>query len=245
MKHTFVLCRVLFFYFSVFSVQASENTDAVQSGFNSEFAHTLGSTLEDGFFGGVKWGIAAAFYHMFYRMMAVAVSGVPHAVHSLKSWYAYLSDSYAGRPPALNIHELQVLVSLLQESLQEYEALSVVSVDIDPEKENCARLCTKTLASVMKHIHNYIAMRAVRYTNLYTDQEILFLMKLIASTIEGILECVECGTFHKEIVATAKTTVVLINKLVALLQGPAVDKEVYDPSMAWFSGQRGFYVWSV
>ncbi len=235
---------LVIFLFCFFSfLHASDNADAVQSGFNSEFAHTLGSTLEDGFFGGVKWGIAAAFYHMFYRMMAIAVSGVPHAVHSLQSWYAYISDSYAGRPPALDIHELQVLVSLLQETLQEYEALGVSSVDT--EQEQCATLCSKTLAAVMHHIHTYITVRIVRYTNLYTDQESIFLMQLIATTIEGILECVSCGEYHKEIVATAKTTVVLINKLIALLQGPVVDKDTYDPSMAWFSGQRGFYVWSV
>jgi hypothetical protein len=230
------LCIVL----SVVSCRGSENHDPVQQGFNSDFVHTLGSTLEDGFFGGVKWGLAAAFYHMFYRMMATAVSGVPHLVQALRAWYAYVTDSYAGRPPALNIHELQVLVTLLKESLQEYEALGMPSQD--KEQQKCVLLCGKTLAAVMRHIDEYITVRTVRYTNLYTDQELLFVMQLIVDTIEGILECVECGEFHKEIVATAKTTIVLMNKLIALLQGPVVDKDAYDPSMAWFSGQRGFYV---
>lgn len=241
MKHASVSALICIFLFYV--VHASDTPDAVQSGFNSEFAHTLGSTLEDGFFGGVKWGIAAAFYHMFYRMMAIAVGGVPHAVQSLKSWYAYVTDSYAGRPPALDIHELQVLVSLLQETLQEYEALGVTVIDADHEQ--CTKLCSKTLEAVMQHIHSYVTVRIVRYNDLYTDQESIFLMKLIATTIESILECVSCGEYHKEIVATAKTTVVLINKLIALLQGPVIDKDTYDPSMAWFSGQRGFYVWSL
>jgi len=207
------------------------------SGFNSEFVHTLGETLEDGFFGGVKWGIAAAFYHIFYQAMALAVSGIPSALQSIKTWCAYLLDNYAGRPPALNIHELQVLRSLLQESLQEYETLGATI----SEQQNCATLCRRTLETVMRHIDGYITTRIIRYTNPYTDQEKLFLMKLIATTIEGVLNCLSHGEFQKEIVVSTKTAIILLQKLIDLLQGPVIDKDAYDPSMAWFSGQKRWY----
>ena len=99
----FFVCLILFSELIIpFCCCASD--DSIQQGFSSEFAYTLGSTMEEGFFGGVKWGVAAALYHVFYRIMAFAVSGVPHAVLSLKAWYAYWADTYAGRPPVLNIH---------------------------------------------------------------------------------------------------------------------------------------------
>ena len=218
-------------------VQEPASPVALAQGFNSEFAHTLGSTMEEGFFGGVKWGIAAAFYHVFYRIMALAVSGAPYAYHSLKELCTYWSDTYAGRPPVLSIHELHVLVGLLQEALQEYEVLGTPLSD----QQTCTTLCRRTLGAVMQHVHDYITIRSIRYTDPYTDQEILFLMALIADTLQGILGCIECAEFHKEIVATAKTTVVLINKLIILLQGPMLDKDSCDPSMAWFSNKKGFY----
>ncbi len=205
-------------------------------GFPSEFMHSLGSILEDGFFGGVKWGIAAAVYYIFFRTMAVAIGGVPIAVQSLKDWYAYYVDTYKGLPPRLNIHELQVLVSLLQEAMQEHEG------DLIPLLSNqaeCGLLYRRTLASVMQHIHDYITIRSTRYTDLYADEEVIFLMGLIAKTLISILDCIECPEFHKEVIATAKTTVVLINKLISLLQGPVLDKDLYNPSMAWFNDQRG------
>jgi len=220
---------------------SNESTSAAADHVNSEFVHTLGSTLEEGFFGGVKWGIAAALYHVFYRIMALAVAGAPYAINMVRAWYAYWSDTTAGRPPVLNIHELQVLVTLLQESLQEYELLGVPSSD----QKNCALLCSRTLTAVMQHIHDYITIRSVRYTDLYSDQEVVFLMSLIAETLQHILGCVECAGFHKEVIATAKTTVVLINKLIILLQGPVFDKDSYDPSIAWFSNKRGLYAWYI
>jgi hypothetical protein len=236
--------RVRFFLYALsmlscfFPCHASDDTPEAPPGrgFNSEFVHTLGSTLEDGFFGGVKWGIAAAFYHVFYRAMAMAVGGVPSALQSLKKWYTHWIDWYTGRPPALNIHELQVLRSLLQESLQEYETLLVVR----SEQHDCATACRRTLEAVIRHIDSYITTRMVRYTNLYTDQEQIFLMQLIATTIEGILGCMGSGEFHKEIIVSTKTTVILLQKLIDLLQGPVVDTDGYDPSMAWFSGQKRF-----
>lgn len=231
----FIFFLILFFSWA----QSAHTSDTSAGTAGTDFVRTLGSTLEEGFFGGVKWGIAAALYHVFYRLMAIGVTSVPYAVNTLKNWYAYWSDTRAGRPPVLNIHELQVLVTLLQESLAEYEALGTPA----PDQKTCALLCSRTLAAVMEHIHQYITTRTVRYTDQYTDQEIIFLISLIANTIRGILGCVGCAEFHKEVVATAKTTIVLINKLITLLQGPVLDKDSYDPSIAWFSNKRGFYVW--
>lgn len=239
--------QIFFFSSTLFSISFSTAQGmqeaivsmSVEKDISSEFVRTLGSTLEEGFFGGVKWGIAAALYHVFYRIMAIGVVSVPYAVNTLKSWYAYWADTRAGRPPVLNIHELQVLVTLLQESLAEYEALGIPTLD----HKECALLCNRTLSAVMEHIHQYVTMRAVRYTDQYTDQEVIFLISLIAETIRGILECVGCAEFHREVVATAKTTIVLMSKLITLLQGPVLEKDPYDPSIAWFSNKRGFYVW--
>lgn len=173
--------------------------------------------------------------------MAMAVGGVPSVLQSVKSWYIYWLDWYKGRPPALNIHELHVLRTLLQESLQEYETLIVMR----SEQHNCAAACRRTLEEVIRHINDYITVRIVRYTNLYTEQEQIFLMQLIATTIEGILGCMGQNEFHQEIIVSTKTTVILLQKLIDLLQGPLVDKDGYDPSMAWFSNQRGFYAFNL
>lgn len=239
MNRAYSIFRIIFFLCCVLHLRASdEQGEAHQD--RVEFVHLLGSTLEDGFFGGVKWGIAAAFYHIFYRTMAMIVSDVPSAVQLIKRWYLYMVDSYMGRPSTLNIHELQVLVTLLQESLNEYEPVDIIST----ENRACAMLYNHTLTAVMKHIHDYVILRLCRYTDPYTDHEIVFMMQLIAKTIDSILGCIECLECHKEVMVAGKTTVVLMQRLIALLQGPIVEIN-YDPSMAWFSNQRGFYVASL
>jgi|GEM_PF-5002278 len=206
---------------------------------HSEFVKLLGLTLEDGFFGGVKWGIAAAFYHAFYNILALGLQVIPRCAHETIRTYAYIVDTLRGLPPALDIHELTVLVALIEDAFKEYEAHGVSP----SENVECAQLVTRTLTAVVQHIHEYATMRIPRYTSAYYDKEIVFFLTLIAATTHDILNCIACVEHHKEVVSTSKTAIILMQKLIFLLQGPAVDENSYDPSMAWFSGQRTLYAW--
>lgn len=223
---------------SCYATRACEAQDHHQGG-NSEFVHILGSTFEDGFFGGVKWGIAAAFYHALYRILAMGLQVVPTAVHLVAAWYNHYSDALLGRPPALNIHELQVLAGLLSDALREYEKLEPAACE--PAK-SCTMLCAKTLDAIMRHIYQYITLRIPRYDVAICDCEILFLTQLIANTITSILDCIEQFNHHQTVIIATRTTIILVEKLIALLQGPQADRDFYDPSMAWFSGQKVHYV---
>jgi hypothetical protein len=206
-------------------------------GTHSEFVHILGSTFEDGFFGGVKWGIAAAFYHALYRVLAMGLQVIPTTVHIITGWYNYWSDLILERAPALNIHELQVLASLLADTLEEYATLDATVCD----HSSCRMLCARTLDAIMRHIDQYVTIRIPRYEASIFDREILFLIQLIVKTIDSILNCIEQFDHHQEVIIATKTTIILIHKLISLLQGPQADGDLYDPSMAWFSGQKARY----
>lgn len=204
---------------------------------SSEFLNLFGSTIEDGFFGGVKWGIAAAFYHLLYNVMGLAVFTLPKVATSLSHMYTQWRDKHLGRAPLLEIHELQVLVSLLSEALKEYEAVDLRLGTV----HECSALPTGTLSMVIRHIYDYVKLRSERYENSFADKEILFFLRLIADTIDGILNCIECATYRSEIIITVKTTIIIINKLIILLQGPDFDKKYDDPAIAWFSGKGKWY----
>lgn len=230
-----LVCYFVLSGYTVYATDDQQNSHAeprkTDHFINTEFLYILGATLEDGFFGGVKWGIAAAFYHAIYRILAIGLDIIPITLRTMKGLYADLSDSITGLPPALDIHELRVLVGLLTEAIKEYEALGIPSGETP-----CALLCTRTLSAVMHHIHQYVSMRMPRYESQSADREIFFFITLIGNTIQSIIDCIECLNYHREVIGTSKTTIIVLNKLIDLLQGPALEGSSFDPSMAWFSG---------
>jgi hypothetical protein len=203
---------------------------------NTEFSATITSLLEEGFFGGVKLGIAAGFYNLLHNVIGVTIFVIPVFLSSLYRKYVRWKDIKLGRAPLLEIHELRVLNELLSESLKEYE---MINIEVKSEEDFCSLLPVTTLSCVIKHIYEYIMLRSERYKASVADQEILFFLTLITSTLESIISCIEFPTYKTEIVTTAKTVIVIMSKLILLLQGPGDETEIYDPTHVWF-GKKGY-----
>jgi hypothetical protein len=207
-------------------------------------------SVEDGFFGGVKWGVAACCYQIFYEFSMSFLGVVPEVGSVVKRVVVNCFNRISRRPPAIDVHTLSVLTHLFSDVLGEFEETLLIK-DYD---EACRGFHKDAVRSVCIHIMEYLnahyahyagstsqrqwLVQTVRSLSACDAHEIAFVIVIIVHDLENILKQLDSTQCHKELMHSARAALLAFGKLNMLLVGVRSNNVSQGAQGAWFSGGK-------
>lgn len=212
------------------------------------FIDLFKESVEEGFFGGIKWGIAACFYQVLYELSTDMIGVLPACGRIIKRVTINCFNKMSKRPPAIDVYTLSVLTQLFTDVLSEFEeTLLVQGYDT-----TCRNFNKEAVRLVCLHIIAYLSMRyehyagspsqrqwlvqPVRAMSSRDTQEIAFIIVLIIQDLRNILQRLDEAQCHKELMHCVRAVSLTFGKLGMLLVGlnPGTSQGAQS---AWFSGK--------
>jgi hypothetical protein len=226
----------------LFMVRMRENNPVLA--ISSQFLTLFLDSIEQGFFGGVQWGIAACFYQLFYELMHYCIDFIPVCVRMGSCFCGKVYNKFWGKAPPIESHELEMWITITAYTLKEFEQDNLVK-----DMEENSILFNNTLIVLMQHIIDYLKIRLPHYMSPLSQiepmfeecscsySEITFLIQLITKTLQSIINDIQTRMNYETITTRTKTAIMMIKSLITLLKGVHYEDTVHDPHFAWFSGK--------
>ncbi|HEV2916818.1 MAG TPA: hypothetical protein VGW78_03660 [Candidatus Babeliales bacterium] len=213
------------------------------------FSDLFKESIEDGFFGGVQWGIAACFYQLLYELASECISIIPLMCTSIKRLSAHIFNVLAKRPPAIDMHTLSILTQLLCDTNAEFEEVFTKKEYSDAckqtYKETLRTLCLHLIDYLQTHYAHYAdnadqrawLIRSAQTFSPYDTREIAFIITFIIKNLTSIVERIDTNVCTKEITRTIKANLLSLGRLNALLHGGIRNTPSSTIQTSWFSGK--------
>lgn len=222
--------------------------------YGEEFLELFHESLQDGFFGGVKWGIAACFYQLLYELSSGLIAFVPASISCIKHLCISCFDTLCGRPGKIRVEDLSVLAHLFHNVMQESVLRSPHVLD-----EPCSMFHSLTITRVCQHLIRYLQhhkkhyvdvegewtriAKVARVSSLDNTNDIAFIIELLIHNLTCILECIEYPDKYHDISSVSHMTLHTFQTLRLLLQRDNSPRDNPGVLGAWFSNtdQRKSY----
>jgi hypothetical protein len=213
------------------------------------FINLFRESIEDGFFGGVKWGVAACFYQILYELSSDMIGVLPAFGRIIKRVTINCFNKISNRPPAIDVYTLSVLTQLFTDVLSEFEETLLIK-DYDV---TCRNFNKEAVRAVCLHIIEYLSMRYEHYAGSLSQrqwlvhsvqsmsgcdsQEVAFVIVLIIQDLRNILQRLDELQCHKELMHCVRAVSLAFTKLSMLLVGVQNSGGSQSAQSAWFSGK--------
>jgi len=220
--------------------------------YGEEFLFLFHESLQDGFFGGVKWGIAACFYQVLYELSSGFMSVIPESARYIRHICKSFLNMICGRPEGIRTCDLSVLAQLFYDIMHDFNgSLSESStMDISYAAYRVGmvkKVCTHLIGYLEHHKKHYSdsggEWTKVAYiigdSTLYHKEDVAFIITLLVGNLTCILERIDTPSLHEEIPQLTAITLRIFHTLGLLLQcGSTSEIEEGGVFGAWFSGER-------
>jgi hypothetical protein len=227
---------------------AANNTEDERT-YGGLFLDIFQENIEDGFFGGVKWGIAACLYQILYEFSSEGLSAVFSLGRIIKRISITVFNHISNRPAAIDVRTLSVLTQLLGDTIAEFEeTLSKTEYD-----SACKEMHRQLVRSMCIHISEYLNTHHAHYAGAASQRqwlvqcartisssdnnEIAFVITLIVKNLATIVERLDEETCHKELMRNARATLLALGRLSTLLSNIRTGMALGGAQNTWFSGK--------
>lgn len=218
-----------------------------------QFLTMFQDSLHDGFFGGVKWGIAACFYQVLYELSGNAISVIPAMIQCTKQIYTKIINSLAGKPDAVSVRDLALLAQLFHDAMHDFNEHVIISKQNQSMyivyKNMVIQICNHLITYLQEHDNHYVDnmgkwtrfARFFQFSITHNAQEIHFVIILLIQNLKHIIECLEKHPVdYPEIARITHTSLQFFHILGRFLQHDIKAGETGVFS-AWFSSKEITY----